>query len=104
MNVTSKIAAIATLAATLTGCGLQNPFDRSTPGESTPAEDDAAIATYTQTVNQASSSENTTVRPSIEVNGNNNVIIVGDGNDPAIAPAPEAVPEEPAAAAEEPAP
>ena len=64
------------------GCGTQDPFGR----ESTPEEDAVVIGGYTQTVNQAS--QDTTIRPTIEVNGNNNVIIVGDRNDPALMPAP----------------
>jgi hypothetical protein len=73
--------------------GCDNPL-RSDNGESTPAEDDAAIIVYTQTVNQASSSQDTTIRPSIEVNGNNNIIIVGDRNDPTANPAPTPASEE----------
>ena len=87
------------LASLLSGCGLQNPFGNE-GSESTQAEDDAAIIVYTQTVNQAS--QDTTIRPSIEVNGDNNIIIVGDRNDPTTnptpSPAPESVdPEEPSA-------
>jgi hypothetical protein len=99
---------------TVTGCGIitalalfavgcDNPF-RSDNGQSTPAEDSAAIATYTQTVNQAS--QDTTIRPVTEINGDNNTvnnyIILGDRNDPTPNPAPEpaeepAEPEEPSA-------
>ena len=76
-------------------CGLtmvacDNPM--RSDGESAPAEDDAAIIVYTQTVNQAS--QDTTIRPSIEVNGDNNIIIVGDRNDPTTNPAPTPASEE----------
>jgi hypothetical protein len=91
MNATTALT-LATLAAILCA-GCDNPL-RSDNGESTPAEDAAAIATYTQTVNQASSSQDTTIRPSIEVNGNNNIIIVGDRNDPTTNPAPTPAEEE----------
>ena len=60
------------------GCGTQDPFGR----ESTPEEDAVVIGGYTQTVNQASSSQDTTIAP--VVNGNNNtvIVVIGDGNEP----------------------
>ena len=91
---TSTALTLATLAAILCA-GCDNPL-RSDNGQSTPAEDDAAIIVYTQTVNQAS--QDTTIRPEINVEGDNNIIIVGDRNDPTTAPAPEpADTEEPSA-------
>jgi hypothetical protein len=89
MNATTALT-LATLAAILCA-GCDNPFQDD--GQSARDEDDAAITVYTQTVNQASSSQDTTIRPSIEVNGDNNIIIVGDRNDPTTAPAPSPAPE-----------
>jgi hypothetical protein len=87
---TSRTAAgigiIAGLALLVAGC--DSPFKDD--GESTPAEDAAVIATYTQTVNQASSSQDTTVAPNVRVDGdgNNVTIIYGDRNSPTVNPAP----------------
>jgi hypothetical protein len=101
MNATTALT-LATLAAILCA-GCDNPL-RSDNGESTPAEDAAVIATYTQTVSTAS--QDTTIRPTTEINGDNNTvnnyIILGDRNDPTTnptpSPAPESVePEEPSA-------
>jgi hypothetical protein len=95
---------------TVTGCGIitalallavgcDNPF-KSDGGETSEAEDSAAIATYTQTVNQAS--QDTTIRPVTEINGDNNTvnnyIILGDRNDPAANPTPSPIPAEEEAA------
>ena len=87
MNATTALT-LATLAAMLCA-GCDNPL-RSDNGESTPAEDAAVIATYTQTVNQASSSQDTTVAPNVRVDGdgNNVTIIYGDRNSPTVNPAP----------------
>ena len=83
------LAALATaglvvgIAIALAGCDTQNPFGRDeqpAAGESTQAEDDAAITSYsTQTVNQ--SSADTTVVISPNVTGNNNVVVIGIGGD-----------------------
>ena len=75
-------AIAAALALLATAC--DNPLRTDNAGESTPAEDDAVIATYTQTVNQTSSSQDTTIAPNVRVDGNNNNVIinVGDGNEP----------------------
>jgi len=89
---TSRTAAgigiIAGLALLVAGC---NPFD-SDDGETSEAEDAEAIQTYTytQTVNQASSSQDTTVAPNVRVDGdgNNVTIIYGDRNSPTVNPAP----------------
>jgi hypothetical protein len=79
MNATTALT-LATLAAMLCA-GCDNPL-RSDNGESTPAEDDAAIIVYTQTVNQAS--QDTAIAPTVNIDGNNNsvIIIVGDDNAP----------------------
>jgi hypothetical protein len=94
MNATTAIT-LATLAAILCA-GCDSPFKDDGGGESTPAEDSAAIATYTQTVNQAS--QDTTIRPVTEINGDNNTvnnyIILGDRNDPTTNPAPTPASEE----------
>lgn len=98
----AAIAFITTLFLLASGC--DNPLRTDTPGESTPAEDAAVIATYTQTVNQ--SSQDTTIAPVIDGNNNTVIIVVGDDN----APTSDNIRNEPAAdteaaaAAEEPAP
>lgn len=91
-------AIAAALALLATAC--DSPFKADGGGESTPAEDDAVIAPYTQTVNQ--SSQDTTVAPNVRVDGNNNniTIIYGDRNDPAVNPAPELYPASGGAAAD----
>ena len=72
-----RYAAFAALSLCV---ACDNPF--TDDGESTPEEDAVAIATYTQTVNQ--SSQDTTVAPVVNVDGNNNqvTIIYGDDNAP----------------------
>ena len=69
---------VAALALFAVGC--DNPF--KSDGETSETEDAEAIAVYTQTVSTAS--EDTTVAPTVEVNGNNNIVVisVGDDNDP----------------------
>ena len=98
MNATTAIT-LATLAAILCA-GCDSPFKDDGGGESTPAEDSAAIATYTQTVNQAS--QDTTIRPVTEINGDNNTVnnYIIVGNDPTTNPAPE--PDEEPVETEEP--
>jgi hypothetical protein len=95
-----KMATLATIGAGLVfaaGCGTQNPFGN----ESTPEEDDAAIATYTQTVNQVSTSEDTIIAPTIDGNNNQVTIIIGDDNDPdAVNTRNPPAPEEPETEAE----
>ena len=76
-----KLSTIAVALAILaTAC--DNPLRTDNAGESTPAEDTAVIATYTQTVNQTSSSQDTTIAPVIDGNNNTVIIVVGDDNAP----------------------
>ena len=76
-----KTATLATVLciAMLTGCGTQNPFGND-PAESTPQEDQVAIVTYTQTVNQTS--QDTTIAPVVDGNNNTVIVIVGNDNAP----------------------
>ena len=74
-----KTAGIAIITAlSLLAIGCDNPFQ----DDGNEAEDAAAIATYTQTVSTAS--QDTTIAPDVDIDGNNNsvIIIVGDDNAP----------------------
>ena len=73
---TAGIAIITALSLLVAGC--DNPFQ----DDGNEAEDAAAIAIYTQTVSTAS--QDTTIAPDVDIDGNNNsvIIIVGDDNAP----------------------
>ena len=73
---TAGIAIITALSLLASGC--DNPFQDD--GDET--EDAQVIATYTQTVSTAS--QDTTIAPDVDIDGNNNsvIIIVGDDNAP----------------------
>ena len=77
MTTILRLAICLAFAITLAGCGLQNPIGRddTSSGESTPQEDAAAIAVYTQTVNQVQ-----TTSTDLDVAAGGDVFIVtGDG-------------------------
>lgn len=84
------------LAATLAGCGFQNPFDRdeNVAGESSPAEDSIAISNYVAAADN----------PDMNITAGGDVFIASDGgsivyrvNPAEPAPATEPEPEAPVA-------
>ena len=74
-----KVKTVLAMLAVVAMCaGCDDPFE----DDGNEAEDAAAIATYTQTVSTAS--QDTTIAPDVDIDGNNNsvIIIVGDDNAP----------------------